>query len=40
VAGVAASRSRVLNSVGVVVAVPDVVSQGQGWGSHRPDVMV
>jgi hypothetical protein len=37
---VAASRPRVLNSVGVVVAVPGVVPQGRGWRSHRPDVMV
>jgi hypothetical protein len=31
VAGVAASRPRVLNSAGVVVAVPGVVLQGRGW---------
>jgi hypothetical protein len=31
VAGVAASRPRVLNSAGVVVAVPDVALQGRGW---------
>jgi hypothetical protein len=40
VVGVSASRPRVLNSVGVVIAVPDVVPQGRGWRSHRPDVMV
>jgi hypothetical protein len=34
VAGVAASRPRVFNSAGVVVAVPDVVLQGRGW-PHR-----
>jgi hypothetical protein len=33
---VAASRPRVLNSVGVVVAVHGVVQQGQGW-PHRAD---
>jgi hypothetical protein len=31
VAGVAASRPRVPNSAGVVVAVPGVVLQGRGW---------
>jgi hypothetical protein len=36
VAGVAASRPLVLNSAGVVVAVPDVALQGQGW-PHRTD---
>jgi hypothetical protein len=34
VAGVAASRPRVLNSVGVVVAVHGVALQGRGW-PHR-----
>jgi hypothetical protein len=33
---VAASRPRVLNSVGVVVAVHGVAQQGQGW-PHRAD---
>jgi hypothetical protein len=36
VAGVTASRPRVLNSVGVVVAVRGVAPQGQGW-PHRID---
>jgi hypothetical protein len=36
VAGVAASRPHVLNSVGVVAAVHDVVLQGRGW-PHRTD---
>jgi hypothetical protein len=36
VAGVAASRSRVPNSAGVVVAVPGMVLQGRGW-PHRTD---
>jgi hypothetical protein len=36
VAGVAASRPHVLNSVGVVVAVHDVALQGRGW-PHRTD---
>jgi hypothetical protein len=36
VAGVAASRPRVLNSVGVVVAVRDVAKQGWGW-PHSTD---
>jgi hypothetical protein len=36
VAGVAASRPRVLNSVGVVAAVHGVVLQGRGW-PHRTD---
>jgi hypothetical protein len=36
VAGVAASRPRVLNSAGVVVAVPGVALQGRGW-PHRTD---
>jgi hypothetical protein len=36
VAGVAASRPRVLNSVGAVVAVRDVAQQGRGW-PHRID---
>jgi hypothetical protein len=36
VAGVAASRSRVPNSVRVVVAVRGVVLQGWGW-PHRVD---
>jgi hypothetical protein len=36
VAGVAASRPRVFNSAGVVVAVPGVVLQGRGW-PHRTD---
>jgi hypothetical protein len=34
--GVAASRPRVLNSVGVVVAVHGVALQGRGW-PHRTD---
>jgi hypothetical protein len=33
---VAASRPRVLNSVGVVVVVRGVALQGQGW-PHRTD---
>jgi hypothetical protein len=33
---VAASRPRVLNSIGVVVAVHGVAQQGQGW-PHRAD---
>jgi hypothetical protein len=33
---VAASRPRMLNSVGVVVAVHGVAQQGQGW-PHRAD---
>jgi hypothetical protein len=33
---VAASRPRVLNSVGVVVAVHGVAQQGRGW-PHRTD---
>jgi hypothetical protein len=33
---VAASRPRVLNSVGVVVAVLGVVQQGRGW-PHKID---
>jgi hypothetical protein len=33
---VAASRPRVLNSVGGVVVVRDVALQGRGW-SHRTD---
>jgi hypothetical protein len=36
VAGVAASRPRVLKSVGVVVAVHGVELQGRGW-PHRTD---
>jgi hypothetical protein len=36
VAGVAASRPRVPNSVGVVVAVHGVELQGRGW-PHRTD---
>jgi hypothetical protein len=36
VAGVAASRPRVLNSVGVVAAVHGVALQGRGW-PHRTD---
>jgi hypothetical protein len=36
VAGVAASRPRVPNSAGVVVAVPGVALQGRGW-PHRTD---
>jgi hypothetical protein len=32
----AVSRPRVLNSAGVVVAVPGVVQQGRGW-PHRTD---
>jgi hypothetical protein len=36
VAGVAASRPRVLNSVGVVAAVHDMVLQGRGW-PHKTD---
>jgi hypothetical protein len=40
VAGVAASRPRVLNSAGVVVAVLGVALQGRGWRPCRPDVMV
>jgi hypothetical protein len=36
VAGVAASRPRVLNSVGIVVAVHGVALQGRGW-PHRTD---
>jgi hypothetical protein len=36
VAGVAASRPRVLNSAGVVVAVPGVALQGRGW-PHMTD---
>jgi hypothetical protein len=36
VAGVAASRPRVLNSVGAVVAVRGVAQQGRGW-PHRID---
>jgi hypothetical protein len=40
VAGVAASRPRVLNSAGVVVAVLGVALQGRGWRPRRPDVMV
>jgi hypothetical protein len=36
VAGVAASRPRVPNSVGVVVAVHGVALQGRGW-PHRTD---
>jgi hypothetical protein len=36
VAGVAASRPRVPNSVGVVAAVRDVALQGRGW-PHRTD---
>jgi hypothetical protein len=36
VAGVAASRPRVLNSIGVVAAVHGVVLQGRGW-EHRTD---
>jgi hypothetical protein len=36
VAGVAASRPRVLNSAGVVVAVPGMALQGRGW-PHRTD---
>jgi mono/diheme cytochrome c family protein len=36
VAGVAASRPLVLNSAGVVVAVPGVALQGRGW-PHRSD---
>jgi hypothetical protein len=36
VAGVAASRPRVLNSVRVVVAVRDVAQQGRGW-PHSTD---
>jgi hypothetical protein len=36
VAGVAASRPRVLDSVGVVVAVHGVALQGRGW-PHRTD---
>jgi hypothetical protein len=35
-AGVAASRPRVLNSVGVVVAVHGMALQGRGW-PHRTD---
>jgi hypothetical protein len=35
-AGVAASRPRVLNSVGAVVAVHGVAQQGRGW-PHRID---
>jgi hypothetical protein len=31
VVGVAASRPRMLNSAGVVVAVPGVALQGRGW---------
>jgi hypothetical protein len=36
VAGVAASRPRVPNSIGVVVAVHGVALQGWGW-PHRTD---
>jgi hypothetical protein len=36
VADVAVSRPRVLNSAGVVVAVPGVALQGRGW-PHRTD---
>jgi hypothetical protein len=36
VAGVEASRPRVLNSVGVVVAVHGAALQGRGW-PHRAD---
>jgi hypothetical protein len=36
VAGVAASRPRVPNGVGVVAAVHGVALQGQGW-PHRTD---
>jgi hypothetical protein len=36
VAVVAASRPRVLNSVGVVAVVHDVALQGRGW-LHRTD---
>jgi hypothetical protein len=36
VAGVAASRPRVPNSAGVVVAGPGVALQGRGW-PHRTD---
>jgi hypothetical protein len=36
VAGVAASRPPVLNSVGVVAAVHSVALQGRGW-PHRTD---
>jgi hypothetical protein len=35
VAGVAASSPRVLNSAGVVIAVPGVALQWRGWHSHR-----
>jgi hypothetical protein len=37
VAGVAASRPRVPNSVGVVAAVHGVVLQGWGW-AHKTDI--
>jgi hypothetical protein len=36
VEGVAASRPRMPNGAGVVVAVPDVALQGRGW-PHRTD---
>jgi hypothetical protein len=36
VASVAVSRPSVLNSTGVVVAVPGVALQGRGW-PHRTD---